>query len=222
MKPIPILSTLLILAMLISIAGAATENKDLPTQTEITDYLSGLPTNNFVSSASESSMNDNPSWKWDTWTDANENNLFSFYYSASTPKGYGSVYFDDSGNQLGKMCGMDATLVKSYTGEAVPEVVCEDCTRGLVQEEVAEAPCKDCEEEPEKEVTETKTKSRVVKKTHVMEKQKVEKRDTAPVEIEETESTGIDIQCSAEEIKDMDPQEKTDLLRMIYNILMGK
>ena len=119
MKLGTILGTLLILALLCSAASAATENKDLPTQSEVSTFVSGLATTNFVAVASEASLKDHPTWKWDIWTDAAGSQMISFYYSENSAKGYGSLYYDELGQVSG--CTGSYTLVKSYTGEAVKE-----------------------------------------------------------------------------------------------------
>ena len=154
MKLRTLLGTLLILALLTTAASAQTENKDLPTQATITNYLSGLQiSSDFVESASESSMNDNPTWKWDTWTDAEGNDFISFYYTADSSKGYGSLYYDDSGNEVGKTCGLTLTLADSYKGEAVKEENPDPVEDELEEDEI----CEDCiEEEIPDEITETK------------------------------------------------------------------
>lgn len=154
MKLRTILGTLLILALLTTAASAQTENKDLPTQATITNYLSGLQiSSDFVESASESSLNYNPAWKWDTWTDAEGNDYISFYFTSDSAKGYGSLYYDDSGNLIGKTCGLSLTLEDSYKGEAVKEENPDPVEDEPEEEEI----CEDCiEEEPPEEVTETK------------------------------------------------------------------
>jgi hypothetical protein len=204
---------ILMCSLLACTASAATENKDLPTEQEITNYLSGLQiSNNFVTSASEASLSDNPSWKWDTWKDTDGNSRISFYYTIDSAKGYGSLYYDDSGKQFGKMCGMETTLVKSYTGEAV-----KDDTK---EEEVTETPTEEEEEEIiETPAEEEKVEEELVKKcvTETPVKEESVKEDTPEEEVTEEYIK----ETAPTEAKDsIDDQIKSMSKESKYNILL--
>jgi len=192
MKLRTIIGTLLLLALLTTATSAQTENKDLPTEQEITNYLSSFPSSNFVESASEASMNDNPTWKWDTWTDAEGNDYISFYYTSNSAKGYGSLYYDDLGNEIGNTCGLTLTLEDSYKGEEVQEEKPAPVEEVDEPEEDTEEICEDCVED---ELPEEKTESKIEK--------------------------GLDIHYSASKIKTMTTQEKLDVVMKVYYILMG-
>ncbi|MCK9576110.1 MAG: hypothetical protein M0R51_09305, partial [Clostridia bacterium] len=138
------LGILLSIALLCSAASAATENKDLPTQSEVSTFVGGLaPTGNYADSVSTAATAQHPTWKWDIWTDAAGSQMISFYYSENSAKGYGSMYYNELGQVSG--CTGSYTLVKSYTGEAVQDATVTETkpidisTEALVVETVTEA-----------------------------------------------------------------------------------
>jgi hypothetical protein len=97
-------------------ASADTANKDLPTRTQITEFVNSIesPT---VKTLSETAKINYPAWKWDTWKDKDGNDYLSFYFVSDSYKGFDSVYYDNTGKVLGKTCGLQMTNVDSYKGE---------------------------------------------------------------------------------------------------------
>jgi len=119
MKRVAQLTGLILMCLILSftaVSNAQTENKDLPTESQILNFIDSVD-NPSVTSLSETSMDENPSLKWDTWKNGAGNKNISFYYVDSDSKrGYGSLYFDNNGNKLSIACG-NYDLIKSYTGE---------------------------------------------------------------------------------------------------------
>jgi len=114
---------LLCIALLCSTVSAETQNKDLPTQGEISNFIAGIPvTENYISTVFETVKDQQPTWKCDTWEDQNGVGYISLYYTASSSKGYGSIYYDEKGNVVGPMCGVTYKLIDSYKGESVSKV----------------------------------------------------------------------------------------------------
>ena len=114
-------SVFLIFALLTSCV-AATENKDLPTKEEITNFISGIPvSSNYIITAFDAVKEKHPAWNCDTWVDKNGNQILSLYYvDPDSAKGYGSIYFNEFGKEI-SMSGVEVKLVNHYVGEAVSE-----------------------------------------------------------------------------------------------------
>lgn len=140
MKTITAVITLCLFALLASTASAETENKDLPTQGEISDFIAGIPVSeNYVSTVFETVKDQQPTWKCDTWEDQNGIEYISLYYTSDSSKGYGSVYYNENGNVVGPACGLIFKLIDSYKGEYVSS------------ENSENVDSKDVDEEPEEE-----------------------------------------------------------------------
>ncbi|KKI00138.1 hypothetical protein EO95_07460 [Methanosarcina sp. 1.H.T.1A.1] len=114
-------SVFLIFALLTSCV-AATENKDLPTKEEITEFISGIPvSSNYIITTFDAVKEKHPAWNCDTWVDKNGNQILSLYYvDPDSAKGYGSIYFNELGKEI-SMLGVEASLVNHYVGEAGSE-----------------------------------------------------------------------------------------------------
>ena len=145
--PLKITGVFLIFALLTSCV-AATENKDLPTKEEITDFIAGIPvSDNYIITVFDTVKDKQPTWNCDTWKDKNGNQMLSLYYvNPDSSKGYGSIYFNELGEEISK-CGVEAKLVNHYVGEAVSEENKED-VKGTEKEE---------ENDPTKEPENTQT-----------------------------------------------------------------
>ena len=132
--PLKITGVFLIFALLTSCV-AATENKDLPTKEEITDFIAGIPvSDNYIITVFDTVKDKQPTWNCDTWKDKNGNQMLSLYYvDPDSSKGYGSIYFNELGEEISK-CGIEAMLVNHYVGEAVSEESKED-VKGTEDEE---------------------------------------------------------------------------------------
>jgi hypothetical protein len=109
----------LLAVSLISIATAApTANKDLPTKTEVINFINSQSSNNFIKKVSETSAKKHPTWKWDIWKGSDKKQLISFYYTnPSSKKGYESIYYNNQGTKTTPKCDIKYQLVKSYQGE---------------------------------------------------------------------------------------------------------
>lgn len=118
----------LIAFVVCSTASAETANEDLPSLEQVLTFVDSVSDQN-IGSISEASLESNPTWKWDTWKDTEGNEYISFYYVSDSSKGYGSVYFDNSGKKTVIPCG-DYDLVRSYLGEEVAE---ENVTEDIVE-----------------------------------------------------------------------------------------
>jgi len=110
-----------------STVSAETQNKDLPTQGEINNFLVDIPVSeNYISTVFETVKDQQPTWKCDTWEDQNGVGYISLYYIASSSRGYGSVYYDENGNVIGPSCGVTYKLIDSYKGETASKVETEN------------------------------------------------------------------------------------------------
>lgn len=145
--PLKITGVFLIFALLTSCV-AATENKDLPTKEEITDFIAGIPvSDNYIITVFDTVKDKQPTWNCDTWKDKNGNQMLSLYYvNPDSSKGYGSIYFNELGEEISK-CGVEVTLVNHYVGKTVSEESKED-VKGTEKEE---------ENDPTKEPENTQT-----------------------------------------------------------------
>ena len=139
--------TVLILSFFVcSAASAETANKDLPTKGELTDFTESISfMYDFTASASAHSEEEHPTWKWDLWTyeDGNKSkNVISFYYTdPKSQKGYGSIYYDENGEIVKSMCGVNYELYESYRGKepVEEEKIIEDTSeRETIEEEIEE------------------------------------------------------------------------------------
>ena len=115
---------LLLTFVLLTSCEAATENKDLPTKEEITDFIAGIPvTDNYINTVYDAVIDKHPTWNCDIWKDKNGNQLLSLYYiNPSSAKGYGSIYINEFGKEI-STSGVEIVPVpvKSYVGKAVSE-----------------------------------------------------------------------------------------------------
>jgi len=119
--PVKITCVILIFALLISCV-AATENKDLPTKEEITDFIAGIPvSDNYINIVFDAVKEKQPAWNCDKWVDKDGNQILSLYYvDPDSAKGYGSIYFNEFGNEI-STSGLNAQIVESYVGKTVSE-----------------------------------------------------------------------------------------------------
>lgn len=111
----------LVFALLTSCV-TATENKDLPTKEEITDFIAGIPVSNkYINTVFDAVKDNQPTWNCDTWVDKNGNQILSLYYvDPDSTKGYGSIYFNELGKEI-SMHGVEVELVNHYVGKSVSE-----------------------------------------------------------------------------------------------------
>jgi len=119
--PVKITCVILIFALLISCV-AATENKDLPTKEEITDFVAGIPvSDNYIITVFNAVKEKKPAWNCDIWVDKNGNQILSLYYvDSGSEKGYDSIYFNEFGNEI-STSGLNVQIVESYVGKTVSE-----------------------------------------------------------------------------------------------------
>ena len=114
-----IICVFLIFALLTSCV-AATENKNLPTKKEITDFIASIPVSyNYINTVFDTVKDKQPTWNCDIWVDKNGNQLLSLYYvDPGSAKGYGSVYFNELGKEISPG-GVEIVPmpVKSYVGK---------------------------------------------------------------------------------------------------------
>ncbi len=111
-----LLAVLLATMFFVSVASAKTANIDLPTQSEVIKFVNSYQgESNFVEKVSVGAEYYHPEWKWDIWKDQYSNKLISFYYEID-PYRHGSIYYDDEGNRLSDLSGLNLVLVKSYVG----------------------------------------------------------------------------------------------------------
>jgi hypothetical protein len=110
-----LLAVLLASTLVVSTASAKTPIKNYPSKYEILNFVSYYQgQDNFVNTASYYSKYYNPAWPWDIWQDKHTYDYYiSFYYKINDHK-YGSIYFDDYGNQVKP--GKYLKLVESYKG----------------------------------------------------------------------------------------------------------
>lgn len=151
--PLKITGVFLIFALLTSCV-AATENKDLPTKEEITDFIAGISvSDNYITTVFDAVKDKQPAWNCDTWVDKNGNQILSLYYvDPDSAKGYGSIYFNELGKEI-SMCGVEVELVNHYVGEAVSEEIKEEVKGTEEKETVTETEEEPTEEEEETDLT---------------------------------------------------------------------
>ena len=113
MKIKRILCIALLISLIAVLPVSAQTEKDLPTNEELTKFLEGIPKEpGFISTAANAAVKEHPTWPWDKWT-----NSISFYYeNVGSPKGYGSIYFDDTGKKITPSCVGGCELLQSHTG----------------------------------------------------------------------------------------------------------
>lgn len=117
---IPLIGICIFTLFMCANVTAETQNKDLPTADQISTFVNSIKSPS-VEILSETSKNDNPAWKWDTWKDKEGNKYISFYFTSTSARGYGSQYFDDSGKKVSLPCG-GYELTYSYKGESNKDV----------------------------------------------------------------------------------------------------
>ena len=163
------LLSVFLIAMLATVAVAQTNS--LPEKQNVNDFIDSVKcasTNcDWTKLASEKSLDDHPSWKWDTWKDKDGKNMISFYY-ASGASGYGSIYLDEDGKKVSSLCGLGSQLTQSYKGTGEKEEV-KETKEGTkeTKEEVTKADDNDKKEE----VTDTKSTSDITKIINGMSKE---------------------------------------------------
>jgi hypothetical protein len=115
MKLVKTLGILLCFALLASTAAATTENKEMPTEKEVTAFIDGFKASgDFANSAYDAFIEQYPAGHCDLWS----NGMISFYfYDPDSPKEYGSIYLDSNGGKVSPGCNAGAAPVKSYTGK---------------------------------------------------------------------------------------------------------
>jgi hypothetical protein len=138
---------ILILALFAGSAAAMTENKNLPTEQEIVDFVKSVNVSG-ADSLSQASVREHPTWKWDTW---DKGEMISFYYTVDSKKGYGSIYFDKYGKEIPALCGKTPVLEKKYAGEEKAPV--KDEKKVEIKEEIKKEDVKEnITVKPEKEI----------------------------------------------------------------------
>jgi len=94
----------LIFALLTS-CKAATENKDMPIEKEVTDFIDNFEapeSGDFINSAYDAFIREYPAGHCDIWP----NSMISFYYyDPDSPKKYGAIYLDSNGEKVNPGCG---------------------------------------------------------------------------------------------------------------------
>lgn len=133
MKLVKTLGILLCFALLASTAVATTENKEMPTEKEVNAFIDGFKASgDFANSAYDAFIEQYPAGHCDIWS----NGMISFYYYApDSPKEYGSIYLDSTGEKVKPGCNAGATPVKSYTGEPEEKEEIEDEEKEDVKED---------------------------------------------------------------------------------------
>jgi hypothetical protein len=115
------ITTILLLTLLTSIAVTAQPDNNLPTKTELTDFLRAVPLcSNYTTVVSDLAVIKHPSWKWDIWELNDNKTMVSFYYAKDS--GYGAIYIYDNGTTVKSLCYLNNTLVKSYLGNTTVNV----------------------------------------------------------------------------------------------------
>ncbi|AKB82838.1 hypothetical protein MSBR3_2260 [Methanosarcina barkeri 3] len=112
-----------LIVTLLTSCVVATENKDLPTKKEITDFITEIPvSDDYINTVFDAVKNKQPTWNCDTWVDKKtDNQILSLYYvNPYSAEGYGSIYFNEFGKEISKQ-GIDLKLVNHYVGKAVSE-----------------------------------------------------------------------------------------------------
>lgn len=90
--------------------------KEIPTKVDLDTFISTLPdSSNFVNVSANESKRLHPTWPHDVWVDSREEYYISFYYKVQDVE-YKSIYYDNCGNKLGKMCGIELSLFAPYYG----------------------------------------------------------------------------------------------------------
>jgi len=120
--PLKITGVFLIFTLLISCV-VATENKDLPTKKEITDFIAGIPvSDDYINTVFDTVIDKQPTWNCDKWVaKKNGNQILSLYYvDPDSAKGYGSIYFNELGEEI-SMRGVEVKLVEKHLGKIVSE-----------------------------------------------------------------------------------------------------
>jgi hypothetical protein len=97
-------------------ASAKTATKDFPSKKEVKDFVTDYQgQEDFIEDVSGDSKRYNPTWPWDIWQDKKGNEYISFYYKINNKK-YGSIYYDDEGNQISTK-NLKLKLINSYKGK---------------------------------------------------------------------------------------------------------
>lgn len=193
-----ILSLILICALLSNIGAATTENKDLPTEKENTEFIATFETTsgeNYLSSFYDAYIEEFPMGHIDIWPDG----FLSIYHTADNARGYGSIYIDGKGKILSPGCGSSQEPVKSYKGEYKEEEVTKPT------EEVKEDVKEDVKEEDKETVTEEPEE----------DKETITEDDTE-------EDDGLYINLSVKDISKMTKEQKLKIVYTVYNVLMGE
>ncbi|HHV24505.1 MAG TPA: hypothetical protein GXX65_08245 [Methanosarcina sp.] len=118
--PLRIIGVFLIFALLTS-CEAATENKDMPIEKEVTNFIDNFEapeSGDFTNSAYDAFIKEYPTGHCDVWS----NGMISFYYyDPYSSKEYGAIYIDSNGEKVKPGCEVGITCIKSYKGEYVSE-----------------------------------------------------------------------------------------------------
>lgn len=192
MRFIKTIGILLLFALLAQSAAATTENKEMPTEKEVTAFIDGLKATD-VNSIYNDFTEQYPAAHCDIW---NENLISLYFYDPDSPREYGSIYLDSNGEKAKPGCGVNADPIKSYKGENVKEEVKEDDKKvSEDKEDVKEEAVTDedkaavtevVKEEAPEEVPEMTEEQKVTEEKEVTEDQK------APEEVkEEVENTTV-------------------------------
>lgn len=105
----------LIWTLFVGIVSAETANADLPSASAITSFCEKYTGNNFIDTVKTKSVAENPTWKWDV-IEGCGNKLIAFYFHANNERGYGSVYYNNTGDVVIPDCSCNYELLKSYKG----------------------------------------------------------------------------------------------------------
>ena len=121
MKLTLIITGVFLIFALLTSCEAATENKDMPIEKEVTDFIDNFEapeSGDFVNSAYDAFIKKYPAGHCDVWS----NGMISFYYyNPDSSKEYGAIYLDSKGEKVKSGCGVGITNIKSYKGKYVSE-----------------------------------------------------------------------------------------------------
>jgi hypothetical protein len=114
---IKITCVLFLIFSLLTSCLAATENKDMPSEKEVNDFIDSFEapkSGDFTNSAYDAFIEKYPAGHCDVWS----NGMISFYYyDPDSPKEYGSIYLDSNGEKVKPGCGAGITWIKRYQGD---------------------------------------------------------------------------------------------------------
>jgi hypothetical protein len=95
---------------------SATANKDLPSSTEINDFVKSVNVpagSDFIKTVSDAIMQDHKDWKFDIWDNGEMLSIYS--NEGNCKRDYGSIYWNAIGGIISSPCGTH-TPTTSYKG----------------------------------------------------------------------------------------------------------